>query len=383
MLRPRVAVILIVTTACLGCDAIAKAIRDQAYEHALSMGGLDDTSLTIPRTASNGYPAISANPFAFRRLVLRHEYATLDSILTAAAESAHADYRNESYLFGAYDAMQGDTALAEPLARWSHERPTSAPAYLARASYLTGQAWTARGTAYGAYTPQKRFDRMNALFAQAKPCVDTALTLSPRSAEAYLLLLSITKSSSDTALWHTYVTKGLEDIPASFWLRRRYMRNITPRWGGSYDLMRAFAEASQAMADTNPRLRALLGYVELDSAELYEEGRQEGEALNAYNHVLTYGDESQFHLERGEMLLRSGREQDAFPDLDFAVASNPGGAEGYVWRGMAREALWAHSGRTKRDLAVSALSDYQHAVVLDAADDLAVGRFVRLYRIVH
>lgn len=383
MLRVRVPVILIVTSACLGCKAIVKAIRDQAYSEAHSMPGLDDTSLTIPRTASDGYPGIAANPFAFRRLVLHHEYATLDSLLTAAAESAHADYHNEPYLFGAYDAMAGDTALAEPLAQWSRERPGSAPAYLARASYLTDQAWSARGTASARNTSRQRMDRMNALFAEAKHCIDTALTLSPRSAEAYLLLMSITKPSGNLPLIREYVAKGLEDIPASFTLRRQYLRDVIPRWGGSYAIMRGFIDESQAMADTNPRLVALKGYLELDYGEVYEIRRQETEALAAYNHAFTYGDEAPFHLKRGEMLLRVGREYDALSDLDSAVAAAPGTAEAYLWRGMAREGIWKHSGRTKQYLALSALSDYQHAVVLDSQNDLATGRFVQLYQIVH
>jgi tetratricopeptide (TPR) repeat protein len=147
--------------------------------------------------------------------------------------------------------------------------------------------------------------------------------------------------------------------------------------------MRAFADASQAMADSNPRLHALAGYIALDSAEVFELERDEDKALAAYTRAIGYGDETQFHLERGQMLVRAGRARDALPDLDYAVAGAPGGAVGHLWRGEAREALWSQSDRTKRDIGVSALADYQQAVVLDPTDPYALDRFARLYRILH
>jgi len=367
MVSMRVAVTLFVTCAAIGCNAPTKAAREQAYAAALRMPGLDDTSLTLPTSGANGYPPKTANPLAFRRLARRGDFATLDSLLTAAADSARRDYRTEIYLVNAYDAMAGDTSLEEPLARWSRERPTSAPAHLARAVYLQGQAWVARGAAYARNTPQQSLERMNTLLAEAKACVDSALALTPQSAEAYLVLLYITKASGDSALSRRYLTKGLEDIPGSFALRRQYLRNLVPRWGGSYDAMRGIADEALGMADSNPRLRALPGYITLDSAEVLELTEREREAMAAYGRAIGYGDEMQFHLERGELLVRVGRAREALPDLDFAVAAAPGAAAPYLWRGMARE-------RLKQD----ALVDYQRAVVLDPTNDDALGRLARL-----
>ncbi len=375
--------LLLVTCGAIACGGPTQATRDAAYATARGMPGLDDSTLTIPTSGANGYPPRTANPLAIRRLVLRGEFSTLDSLLTAAADSARRDYRTEGYLFGAYDAMAGDTSLAAPLARWSRERPASAPAHLARAVYLQGQAWSARGTAYAKNTPQNAMQRMNDLFKEAASCVDSALALTPRSAEAYMVLLYAARTSGDTAVSQRYLAKGLEDIPASFSLRRQYLRNTVPRWGGSYAAMREFADASQAMADSNPRLRALAGYIALDSAEVFELERDEGRALAAYTRAIGYGDETRFHLERGQMLVRVGRARDALPDLDYAVAGAPGSAIDHLWRGMAREALWSQSDRTKRDLGLSALADYQQAVVLDPTDRDALDRFAWLYRILH
>ena len=375
--------LLLVTCGAFACGGPTQASRDAAYATARGMPGFDDSTLTIPTSGANGYPPRTANPLAIRRLVRRGEFATLDSLLTAAADSAHQDYRAEGYLFGASDALAGDTALAAPLERWSRERPASAPALLARAVYLDGQAWSARGTAYAKNTPRKAIQRMNDLFTEATRCVDSALVLTPRSAEAYMVLLYMARTSSDTAVSQRYLAKGLEDIPASFALRRQYLRNIVPRWGGSYATMGAFVDAAQAMADSNPRLHALAGYIVLDSAEVFELQRDEDRALAAYTRAVDYGDETQFHLERGQMLVRLDRSRDALPDLDYAVAGAPGRAVGHLWRGMARESLWSQSDRAKRDIGLSALADYQQAVVLDPTYGEALDRFARLYRILH
>ena len=383
MLPARIAAILTVTVFALGCDALVRASRDEALADVHRMPALDDTSLTLAWTGTPGYSGKTANPLAFRRLLVRGEFARLDSLLTAAADSARRDVGNESYLFNAYDAMMGDSSLAAPLARWSHEDPTSAPARLARAAWLTGQAWNARGTASARNTSRQAMQRMNDLFAEAKKCVDTALTLTPRSAEAYILLISITKPSVDTALSRSYLMKGLEDIPASFILRRQHLRNLIPRWGGSYEAMRAFVDESQAMAETNPRIRHLGGFISLDSAEVFELEKRPQDALAAFDRALSYGDEPYFHLERGEMLVRAGRARDALPDLDAAVAGAPGTKVDYLWRGYAREILSSATDENRRDLRVSALTDYQHAVLLDSTDDYAVFRFEHLYRLLH
>lgn len=359
---------------------MVKAVRDKAYSDARSMPGLDDSTLTLETNGATTYPARTPNPFAYRRLVLRHQYATLDSLFADWTDSVHRDVRNESYWFGMYDAMESDSALDAPLSGWTHERPTSAAAFLARASYLTSQAWAARGTATSRNTPRSGMARMNELFAEAATCIDTALKLAPHSAEAYMLRLAVARAHGDTALSHRYLMNGLEDLPASFALRRTYLRNIVPRWGGSYPMMQAFVDAAEGMADSNARLRDLRGYIYLDQGEVWELRRNGKEALEAYNYALKFGDEMQFHLERGQMLLRSGRARDALPDLDFAVAASPGSSAAYLWRGMAREALW-ETDHAKHDLAVSALSDFQRAVVIDPTNDLAVARFMRMHAI--
>jgi tetratricopeptide (TPR) repeat protein len=310
-----------------------------------------------------------------RALVRHGSFATLDSFFTAAADSAHRDYRNETRLYNAYDAFEGDTSLAGPLDRWVQSRPSSAPARIARATYLADRAWRARGTAWAKNTPRAAMQQMTALFAQAAQNLDTAVTLTPRSAAAYRLRLQIAKANGDPLDTRQYLTKGLEDIPASYGVRRQYMRNLIPRWGGSHDAMRAFAEESQALAGTNPRLRALAGYADLDSAEVLEIHGHRSAALVLYTAALTYGDESVPHLERGQLLFRMSRYADALADLDSAVAMAPTSATGYLWRGAAREAL----ARAQPELARAALIDYQHAALLDPANTGAIDAFALLY----
>jgi tetratricopeptide (TPR) repeat protein len=372
MMRARATtVLLLALCTAIACGIPSRAQRDHAYADALAMGGIDDSSLTIPIVGDFGYPSTTANPFAFRRLLRQGEFAKLDSLLSAAAESAHSDYHDETYLFGAYHAFEDDTSLGQPLDRWVRERPTSAPAHIARATYLTSLGWNARGARYAKDTPRQAMQRMHALFDAAVSDVDSAAALTPRSAAAYLVRLSVAREAADTAASRRFLMKGLDDIPASFWLRRAHMRNLIPRWGGSYEAMRAFADESEAMADSNPRLRVLRGFIALDYAEVWEIRHHQDEALKNYGSAMAVYDDASFHLERGQMLVRMRRYRDAMPDFDFAVAHAPAWSEPYLWRGVARQSLHEDGD--------DVLADYQHAVLIDPADRHAVDIFAFYY----
>jgi tetratricopeptide (TPR) repeat protein len=372
MMRARTTPALVLALcAAIACGFPSRAQRDHAYADAMAMGGIDDSSLTIPIVADFGYPSTTANPLAFRRLLRQGEFAKLDSLLSAAADSAHSDYHDETYLFGAYHAFEDDTSLGQPLDRWVRERPHSAPARMARANYLMSLGWDARGANYARDTPRQAMQRMHMLFAAAVGDVDSAVALTPRSAAAYLVRLAVAREAADTAASRRFLMKGLEDIPASFWLRRAHMRNLIPRWGGSYDAMRAFANESEAMADSNPRLHVLRSYIALDYAEVWELEHHEDKAFENYASAMAAYDDASLHLERGQMLVRMRRYKDAIPDFDFAVAHAPASAEPYLWRGVARQ----HSHDNGDDV----MADYQRAVLIDPSDRQAMDIFALYY----
>jgi tetratricopeptide (TPR) repeat protein len=373
------AALLLATCAATGCDRLVQAERDHSYAIARSMPGVDDSSLTIPTRGLGGYPSATTNPLAIRRLLRQGAFARLDSLLDAAADSARRDYHHESVLFGDYLAFGGDTSLAAPLERWARERPQSAPARIARGAYLADMAWRARGTATSRDTPSESIRRMQVLFGQAVSAVDSALAWTPRSGAAYYVLLQTARAHGGLDSSRHYLEKGLEDIPESFGLRRQHMRNLSPRWGGSYAAMRALADESEKAAAGNPRLRSLAGYVLLDSAEVLELSGARPAALAAYDRVIAGGDEAFFFLERGELLERMLRYRDAVPDFDRAIASAPADEAGYLWRGTARQALWTENGRSDSADAIGALADYQRAVLLRPTDGMALDRFLALY----
>jgi tetratricopeptide (TPR) repeat protein len=363
----------------LGCRDVAAMARGHAYTVARNLGGVDTTSLTVPVNAPSDYPASTTNVLAVRAMLRRGEFAALDSLFTAAADSAHLDYRYESRLYVAYSAFENDTSLAGPLDRWVQSEPSSAPAFIARASYRIAQGWRARGTAYARNTSVSAMQRMKGLFAEAIADLDSADALTPRSAAAYRLRIQIAKIDGNPSEAREYLVKGLKDIPASFALRRQYMSDLIPRWGGSYDAMSALAQWSEQMADTNPRLRALSGYIVLDSAEVLELERDQTKALSAFTRALALGDEEQFHLERGRLLVRMRRYAESLQDLDAAVAISPMDPQTYLWRGLARQNLI----REHHELQAGALSDFQHAVLLDPGDDLALTSFMLMYTRAH
>ena len=58
---------------------------------------------------------------------------------------------------------------------------------------------------------------------------------------------------------HEAIEAALRQDPNTSLVRETYMFKLTPRWGGSYDAMDAFAQEAQAHASANPQLVDLLG----------------------------------------------------------------------------------------------------------------------------
>jgi tetratricopeptide (TPR) repeat protein len=370
----RSAALLFVLVAAAGCDRLdryAQARRDHWY--AVARQGIDDSSLTIPvTTPTAGYPSSTINPFAVRRMVTQHQFDRLDSLFDALEDSARSDYRNESYLFDAYDAMYLDTSIFMPLVEWIKARPHSVAARIAMASRETELGWEWRSAGSSPKTMRLEFDEANRM-------LDTALAYSPHSAAAYRVRLHIARHTADTTGERLLLVKGLEDIPASYYLRTRYMRGIEPHWGGSLDAMRAFIAASDSLADSNPRLRHLDGYVTLDSAETLEQHGHLNDALAAYTRAVAMSDDEIFHLERGKLLARLRRYTEALAELERAVGEEPTDHDAHQWRGYVRQRVWAEAGERSQEMATGALSDYRQALLLNPTDRYASNSFAWLY----
>lgn len=341
-----------------------------------------DATMPAPLPCPTGAPGPSADAFTITvdPLILRQVlslgwYTQLDSVIQTYTDSLPCDIHAEWNLVGAYEAFRmGDPDLAPTLDAWVEQEPHKTIPRLARASYWTERAWRARGTRYASETQRSQFVAMAAHLARARADVDTALQLDPHALFGYALLLERALLVSDRRGGARAAARGLAAWPASYTLRRYWMRTLTPRWGGSYDQMASFAEESQRFAGQNPELTRLQGYVAYEQGRYARDRDDTTAAIADLTDALSYGAFPPFLYERAMAYTDAGRYREAAADFDAALAMWPSYPEARRQRGIALFRLGEQGGpATALPLWERSLDDLRIAVRLNPSDDFAAG----------
>src|SRR5215813_9571151 len=87
---------------------------------------------------------------------------------------------------------------------------------------------------------------MERMFELAKKDLKASLRLNPKSYLAMLHLINIAQFQGDDSAAREYLALGNATLPNNFLIRARYLIHLTPKWGGSYQMMDKFVEASRS-----------------------------------------------------------------------------------------------------------------------------------------
>jgi tetratricopeptide (TPR) repeat protein len=199
--------------------------------------------------------------------------------------------------------------------------------------------------------------------------LDTALRLAPNSLVAYRQLIDLATSQGNPAASRRFLDRGLALQPYSFVLRQAHMYNLLPRWNGSYEAMAEFAAESAPYAKRNPRIRSLGGFVDWDKGRLAEAAGRSGDAIEAYQRALQFGDLSQFLYERGTFYSAGERYPEALEDLNSALLQFPQDADALNARSRAEYELGREaSGEASDRYYIQAFRDVALAAALKPTD---------------
>ena len=138
--------------------------------------------------------------------------------------------------------------------KWLQLAPHSAYANVAYANFLLRSAWKARGGNYSSETPRENLRRMSALVDQAIPYFDRAISINPKMMPAYAGLIDLAALDSRDDLGRQALAAAKKVDPASGNIASMHMRSLTPRWGGSYEQMLAYANELSAHVTRRPQL---------------------------------------------------------------------------------------------------------------------------------
>lgn len=232
------------------------------------------------------------------------------------------------------------------------EATGSAFAYQLKGHTLRRIAWKKRGSAWASDTSPKDLIAFEAYLSQAQVELARALAINPKLLTCYTGLFTVVQGNSD---YDDAFLGWLEDfekhVPQAYYPRVQILHMLQPRWGGSYEQMRAFSLEAQRYLHLNPRLRALLGFEWADRAvRLRKDGRTQ-EAIDAYSKAIYHGPMGDWLTARAKLYWKLSVWAKMKSDAEMVISIFPENYyKAHFYKGIA---LWGLGKHKEADLAFS------------------------------
>ncbi len=279
---------------------------------------------------AEGDPTQYVDQPGLRSLLKHRRFAALDLAFEHFQQAFEGNPRFERWPADAADAFDSaEPSLGLLLDEWADSSNSFAP-WLARGTHLAAVASAQRGTKWSADTSGVEFAEMRATLPVALENLERALSLRPRLVAARSQEIWVRLLMGDAFGFQQAVRLADESCPTCFMHRVAVMHALRPRWGGSYEAMRAYAQ--RAPAAQNPKLRLLTGYVEVDRAMVADTDGRLADALEEAEKACALGEHWAFLVKRGYAKKRAGAVDEALADLDRALVLRPGAVDALVGR---------------------------------------------------
>ncbi len=334
------------------------------YDRVLDVGRADHISTppvsnvgAVPFRTSMNIESIKA----IRALLMDRNFEKLNALL----ENYEKTYGVKDDLIDVYDSFSVyEPGLEDMFSEWVAKFPDNYQPYLARGVYYVYMGYASRGTAWAKDTTNAQFAKMEHYFSLAEQDIDKAMAMDRNIVAPYFFALRVFGASSNMSKDRAIeiLKQGLAINPASFRLRSIYLLRITPRWGGSYEEMDAFAADAQKYAADNPRIAALRGYAYYDAGDMKLISGDYTASLALLDKALTYGELPLFLTDRATAYMNLQMPAEALKDIIRALELAQNDGEAY----LIRSELLAEQGRLKE---ASADIEMANAIDPNSPDD--------------
>ena len=269
-------------------------------------------------TLPDGYPVAHVDGAALRSLLWHGNYADLDRYFGQLQDAFEADNKREYSIDGAADAFgSAEAELSPRLDAWVAATPNSFAPYLARASHSLALGWARRGEKWAKDTPDDDLAAMHEALQAAAVDADKALALRPKLIAAMVIRVRLLSAGPSQAEMRRVVDRATAICPGCFRIRASYLLDTTPRWGGTYAAMHAFAATCNPAR--NVRCRVLDGFVDYDQADLAWMAGRLPDAEAAIDRAVALGDCATFLVKRSAIRYARHDYEGALADADKAL----------------------------------------------------------------
>lgn len=259
------------------------------------------------------------------------DYAALDAELNGLQlrlDQSAADEQAVWDAFSPFEDLIPEPADAEALLRaWVERYPRSYAAHTALGMHYLHLARKARGTQYAQNTSVTRMDAMYGWMGPARKELSLSLSLSQRPLLSYFTLMAAASYAGPRKEVEANFRAGIALAPGSPNLRSAYMDRLKPRWGGSYDLMQAFADDSAPFIENPSDVAAMRAQIPTDQGAVEAVAGHYEAAEALYTSALDLSDQAQLHCQRAWVRMERQDWAGTVEDLTRARAAEGSGYE--------------------------------------------------------
>lgn len=270
-------------------------------------------------------------------LLRSQQFDALDHRLNALQMEYEKDTERELDVATAFDWFSiPDPDLENLFQEWLKAYPESYAANLAQGIYYFIMAAHWRGEKYFGETHPFRIERMERYLDKAVVYLEKSLRLTKEPTISYAKLIATARYLGDDELSNRWLTEALKSDPYCIKPRRAYMRSLEPRWGGSYEAMRKFAEDTRKGEHSKMEKAARLieAWIHFDKGyQKHLEGNYVA-TLDEYQKAIAIEDDSWFRSSRAKIYQIVGQTDLSMADLNRALELDPSSTEALYMRGV-------------------------------------------------
>lgn len=215
---------------------------------------------------------------------------------------------------------------------WLKATPHAYQPHLAYAIYQYNLGWLARGNRWASETTEHSMESFKHHLNKAHNKLKISLKKKPNSIITYYYLMKIALSNGKHDEIKRLKNKALKLFASSYYIRKVYLKSLTPRWGGSFDEMYNFMGEVNTYAGKHPALSSLQGAVLLEMADLKSLSKLYTSADDFYTRSLESGRHHETLFKRGKNKYHLKQYKKALNDLNEAIRLNPEHSDYYYWR---------------------------------------------------
>jgi len=254
-------------------------------------------------------------------LLEQRNYAELERLLGGHQLAFEEDSRASKKLENAFDSFYKVARSGEPaLNEWVARTPSSYVALVSRGTFYLSQGIDARGPAYIRETPEENIRTMRMYFRKATADLERSLQLTQKPFVSRVGLMTIASYIGSRATEKTHYLEGVKLAPQSVEIRLEHMRNLEPRWGGSYPEMEAFAAEARSQLRDSRAADRVAARIPAYRADERQSAKDYVEALKHYDEAIALDASSSLLCGRSYVLSQLKRDAEAFADVKLALS---------------------------------------------------------------